>query len=217
LFELIEEHALTLVRTKLQSAQGAELIQRAIRAMLLELSPNLCERTLDRLPDYGHTFSPIFEMELNDLEHGEAVALDMSIATALAVVEGMLAGRDAERILTTQHALGLPILRDGINIDMLVRGVHEAKKHRGGRLRMPILCGIGEATFVDDVSVLRMEEALSFIRSCSSGLIASEARTMDTFGYPYPAESLARRLPARVSPRNWRVLPSFGGPGQADA
>src|SRR6516225_8603941 len=41
LFGLIEEHGVDLLRTKLQCAQGAELIRRAIRAMLLELSPNL--------------------------------------------------------------------------------------------------------------------------------------------------------------------------------
>ncbi len=169
LFELIEEHASYLVRTKLQCAEGAELIRRAIRAMLLELSPNLHERTLDRFPDYGHTFSPIFEFELSDLEHGEAVALDMATATALAAVSGILDIEDAERVLHTQHNLGLPIVRAGVTMDMLLRGVHEAKKHRGGQLRMPILCGIGEAMFTDDISESQLEEALAFVRSWSSG------------------------------------------------
>jgi 3-dehydroquinate synthetase/predicted NBD/HSP70 family sugar kinase len=169
LFELIEEHAFHLVRTKLQCAEGAELIRRAIRAMLLELSPNLHERTLDRFPDYGHTFSPIFEFELSDLEHGEAVALDMAIATALAAVSDILDIEDAEQILATQHALGLPVVRAGLTMDMLLRGVHEAKKHRGGQLRMPILRGIGEAMFIDDISEPRLEEALAFVRSWSSG------------------------------------------------
>jgi 3-dehydroquinate synthetase/predicted NBD/HSP70 family sugar kinase len=168
LFELIEQHASHLVRTKLQSAQGTDLIRRAIRAMLLELSPNLHERTLDRFPDYGHTFSPIFEFELSDLEHGEAVALDMAIATALAALSGILDIEDAEQILVTQHALGLPIVRAGLTMDMLLRGVHEAKRHRGGRLRMPILRGIGEAMFIDEISESQLEEALTFVRSWSS-------------------------------------------------
>jgi 3-dehydroquinate synthetase/predicted NBD/HSP70 family sugar kinase len=169
LFELIEEHAIDLIRTKLQSAQGLELIRKAIRAMLLELSPNLHERTLDRPPDYGHTFSPIFEFELSDLEHGEAVALDMAIATALAAVSGILDVEDAERILAAQHVLGLPIVRAGVTMDMLLRGVHEAKRHRGGRLRMPILCGIGEAMFIDEIGDAQMEDALAFMRSWSGG------------------------------------------------
>jgi 3-dehydroquinate synthetase/predicted NBD/HSP70 family sugar kinase len=169
LFELIEEHAFSLVRTKLQCEQGTQIIRRAIRAMLLELSPNLHERTLERRPDYGHTFSPIFEFELSDLEHGEAVALDMAIATALAVVSDFLDIEDAEQILATQQALGLPTMRAGLTIDMLLRGIHDAKKHRGGQLRMPVLCGIGEAMFVDEISEVRLEEALAFIQSWSSG------------------------------------------------
>lgn len=169
LFELIEEHASCLVRTKLQCEQGTELIRRSIRAMLLELSPNLHERTLERRPDYGHTFSPIFEFELSDLEHGEAVALDMAISTAFALVSGLLDIEDAEHILATQHALGLPITREGLTMDMLLRGIHDARKHRGGQLRMPILCGIGEAMFIDEISEPRLEEALAFIRSWSSG------------------------------------------------
>lgn len=177
LFELIEEHACYLVRTKLQCAPGAELIRRAIRAMLLELSPNLYERTLDRFPDYGHTFSPIFEFELSDLEHGEAVALDMALATALAVILGILDIEDAERILATQHALGLPIVRAGLTMDMLLRGVHEAKRHRGGQLRMPILRGIGEAMFIDEVTEHQLEEAVAFIRSWSGGRMTEVPRS----------------------------------------
>jgi 3-dehydroquinate synthetase/predicted NBD/HSP70 family sugar kinase len=176
LFELIEEHAFYLVRTKLQCPPGAELIRRAILAMLLELSPNLYERTLDRFPDYGHTFSPIFEFELSDLEHGEAVALDMALATALTVVQDILDIEDAERILATQHALGLPIIRAGLTMDMLLRGIHEATKHRGGRLRMPVLCRIGEAIFIDEVTEHQLEEAMAFVQSWSSGRM-SEAKS----------------------------------------
>jgi hypothetical protein len=34
---------------------------------------------------------------------------------------------------------------------------------------MPILRGIGEAMFIDDISEPRLEEALAFVRSWSSG------------------------------------------------
>jgi len=172
LFEVIEEHAYYLIRSKMQSEPGMEVILRSIRAMLLELAPNLYERSLDRFPDYGHTFSPIFEFELSDLEHGEAVALDMAVATALAVIMGFLRAEDAERILATQHALGLPIVRAGLCLDMLTRGAQEAKKHRGGQLRMPVLCGLGEALFIDDVTDSQLEESLAFVESWYSGRLA---------------------------------------------
>ncbi len=165
LFELIEDQAFRLVLTKLRCAAGAELIRRSIRAMLLELSPNLYERTLERSPDYGHTFSPVFEFGLDDLQHGEAVALDMAIATGLAVVMGVLRIEDAERILTVQRALGLPMVRDEITVEMLGRGIQDARKHRGGRLRMPVLSGIGQVIFIDEVSQSQLLEALTFIRA----------------------------------------------------
>jgi 3-dehydroquinate synthetase/predicted NBD/HSP70 family sugar kinase len=165
LFELIEDDALRLVMTKLRCPAGDELTRRSIRAMLLELSPNLYERSLERSPDYGHTFSPVLEFALDDLQHGEAVALDMAIATALAVLLGVLDMETADRILDVQRALGLPIVHDEITVQMLVHGVEDAKKHRGGQLRMPILQGIGQVMFLDDVSHLQLLEALSFVRS----------------------------------------------------
>ena len=167
LFELLEEHACYLMDTKLQCKEGRELICRSIRAMMMELSPNLTEIWLERRPDYGHTFSPIFEFELSDLEHGEAVALDMAVSTGIAVMQGILDVDAAERVLATQHSLGLPILRDGTTVDMLMRGIRDARKHRGGRLRMPVLSGIGEATFIDEVSEAQLEESLDFIRARS--------------------------------------------------
>jgi 3-dehydroquinate synthetase/predicted NBD/HSP70 family sugar kinase len=217
LFELIEEHAVDLVRTRLQCAHGTELIRRAIRAMLLELSPNLHERILDRFPDYGHTFSPIFEFELKDLEHGEAVALDMALATALAALLGMLDRCNAERILATQHVLGLPIVWPGITPDMLARGIHDAKKHRGGRLRMPILRGIGEATFIDEVSDTQLEQALAFIQSWSATKAIGVPRPVESVTLPSTAESINRRSSVRIAAHDWRRRRQSSDLGRADA
>jgi len=83
----------------------------------------------------------------------------------LAVVLGVLNIEDAERILTAQRTLGLPIVKDEITVDMLRHGIEDARKHRGGRLRMPVLSGIGQVMFVDDLSHPQLLEALAFIRS----------------------------------------------------
>ena len=169
LFEIIEENADHLVGTKLQCKEGTELIHRSIRAMLVELSSNLYEKILERRPDYGHTFSPVLEFHLSDLEHGEAVAIDMAVSTAIAASCGILDTEKAERILFTQHALGLPIHRPGMTLDMLLQGIHDAKKHRGGHLRMPILSGIGEVVFLNEIQEHKLEEALDFVRSWENG------------------------------------------------
>jgi 3-dehydroquinate synthetase len=89
----------------------------------------------------------------------------MAIATALAVVLDVLNIEDADRILTVQRTLGLPMVRDAVTVHMLERGIEDARKHRGGRLRMPILCGIGQVMFVDEVSHSQLLEALALIRS----------------------------------------------------
>jgi len=217
LFELIEERGLDLLRTRLQCAQGTELIRRAIRAMLLELSPNLHERILDRFPDYGHTFSPIFEFELSDLEHGEAVALDMAIATALAAQLGMLELPEAERVLAAQRALGLPMVRAGLTVAMLMRGIHDARKHRGGKLRMPILRRIGEATFIDEISQAQLEGALAFIQSWSSGKSVAGPKPLENIQLPPVAESANRRPSVPIAAHGWRGSPHSSGLGRADA
>jgi 3-dehydroquinate synthetase/predicted NBD/HSP70 family sugar kinase len=182
LFELIDQHGLALIESKLQSQHGTDLINRAIRAMLLELSPNLHERVLDRLPDYGHTFSPVFEFELSDVEHGEAVALDMALATALSTLRGVLDFADAERILDTQYRLGLPMTRTEITDEMLRRGLCDATKHRGGRLRMPILRGIGDAIFVDQIGDEELADAISFLQGWA------HARRQGQFGGNLPRD-----------------------------
>jgi hypothetical protein len=38
-----------------------------------------------------------------------------------------------------QRTLRLPMVRDAVTVHMLERGIEDARKHRGGRLRMPIL------------------------------------------------------------------------------
>jgi 3-dehydroquinate synthetase/predicted NBD/HSP70 family sugar kinase len=180
LFQLLEEHGMELIHSKLQSKRGTELICRSIRAMLLELSPNLHERNLHRFVDYGHTFSPIFEFELNDVEHGEAVALDMALATALAALMGMLDFEVAQRILSVQDRLGLPIVRSATTVDMLAHGIRDARKHRGGRLRMPVLQAIGQATFIDEVSDTMLADALAFIQSWSIAKAIDNRKPMET-------------------------------------
>src|SRR5882757_5349685 len=85
LFDLLAVHGSRLVAERMQSAGSAdggavaaEVTRRSIHGMLEELQPNLWEDELERVVDYGHTFSPTIEMEaLPELLHGEAVSIDM--------------------------------------------------------------------------------------------------------------------------------------------
>jgi 3-dehydroquinate synthetase/predicted NBD/HSP70 family sugar kinase len=214
LFELIENHGADLIHTKLQSAAGTKAVGRAIRAMLLELSPNLHERNLERFVDYGHTFSPVFEFELSNVEHGEAVALDMALATALAALLGMLDFDTAQRILSMQDSLGLPMMRPGVSVDMLSGAIHDATKHRGGRLRMPILRGIGTVTFIDEVSETLLAESLSFIQGWSLDKVIVNRKPTHNAELPSFGD-MPKRPSAGPERSTWIVRPS--ALGQADA
>jgi hypothetical protein len=141
----------------------------------------------------------------------------MALATALSALLGMLDFCNAERILVTQHVLGLPIVRPGMTLDMLARGIDDAKKHRGGKLRMPILRGIGEATFIDEVSDTQLEQALAFIRSWSGEKAIGALRPVKSLKLPSFAESANRRPSVGVAAHASRRRPHSSDLGRADA
>ena len=88
LFDRVAADGPELIRTGFTapSASAKHFLARAVELMLDELSDNSYEdRTLERLVDFGHTFSGRLE-ELSDyrLLHGQAVAIDIALSTALA-------------------------------------------------------------------------------------------------------------------------------------
>ncbi len=94
LFELLELHAPELVASGFScpGAKGHELLQRSIWSMLDELRQNPYEdQTYERLVDFGHTFSPAIEAALGfEIDHGEAVAIDIALSATLAHVLGLM-------------------------------------------------------------------------------------------------------------------------------
>lgn len=154
LFELVEEYGAALIESRFQKhAVAREVLDRAIHGMLEELQPNLWEEQLERLVDFGHTFSPTLEMRaLPSLLHGEAVSIDMALSTALSVARRLVSESEADRILATMRAVGLPTSHELCEPDFLWAALEETVAHRDGLQRMPLPVGLGDATFVNDVS-----------------------------------------------------------------
>jgi 3-dehydroquinate synthetase/predicted NBD/HSP70 family sugar kinase len=165
LFELLERYASELIACNLVSPVGDEVVWKSISAMLRELAPNLQERVPNRLPDYGHTFSPQFELETADLQHGEAVAVDMALSTGLAVTLGLLPIDKGRQILAVQQNLGLPVFHEVCREHLLVKAVIEARRHRGGTLALPLLRDIGLAVFVDNFPLEALAQSIAFVTS----------------------------------------------------
>jgi 2-epi-5-epi-valiolone synthase len=165
LFELLEEHGAALIESRFQESGAAgEVLDRAIHGMLEELQPNLWEEQLERLVDFGHTFSPALEMRaLPSLLHGEAVTVDMALSTALSVARRLLSDEEADRILATMRALRLPTSHALCEPEFLWTALQETVDHRDGLQRMPLSVGLGHATFVNDVTPAEIAWAAAWL------------------------------------------------------
>ncbi|MFL5355931.1 sedoheptulose 7-phosphate cyclase [Archangium sp.] len=171
LFELLERHGPTLIEERLQgetpeSARGAtQVIERAITGMLEELEMNLWEHKLERVVDYGHSFSPTLEMlALPELLHGEAVNIDMALTTLLSVQRGLIRPAEQQRIFTLMRALGLPVYHRLCEPSVLEAALADTVRHRDGLQRLPLAMGIGSACFVNDLQPSELYRAAATLR-----------------------------------------------------
>lgn len=164
LFDMLESSS-DLVDARFRSEQGGRIMGRAIGGMLSELAPNLWEHDLSRRVDFGHTFSPGIEMRaLPQLLHGEAVAIDIALSSAISTALGVLPRDDLTRILSLLRRFRLQLLHDVCDPDLLHSSLNDVRLHRGGSLRMPLPVAIGRVQFVDEVSRSTIGEAVDMLR-----------------------------------------------------
>lgn len=151
------------------AAVATRVVELSVQTMLEELGPNLWEATLERVVDYGHTFSKILEMTIppgpTALMHGEAVNIDGVLCVLLSARRGWLTAADRDRILRVMAALGLPMWHDAAGVEVLWAGLADAVEHRGGRQRLPLVTGIGRAVVVNDVTMEELGGALEELRA----------------------------------------------------
>lgn len=158
LFALVEAHgqALAIDGVNWISDHGREIIWSSISNMLAELEPNLFEdRSFERFVDLGHSFSPLVE-SLSDyaISHGEAVAIDMALSGAIAVVLGLLNEGDWRRYVAVIDQLGLPITSHHLDLDSQRASLIEMARHRGGTPNLVMPTGIGEVAILSDGAAL---------------------------------------------------------------
>lgn len=167
LWSLLANHAAGLLGTVFDATEGPgarageQVLRRAVNGMIAQLQPNLWERDLQRLVDFGHTFSPAVEMAaLPDLLHGEAVALDMALSCALAAGRGLQDEGTLDGVLDVLLSLGLPVTHPDCRPDVVARGLAESVVHRSGRQLIPVPIRPGHATFLDGVTDAELRAAL---------------------------------------------------------
>lgn len=154
LFADLRRHGTVFLASRLRrphQAAGRAVVE-AIALMLDELGSDCYEDgTLQRLVDFGHTFSPVLERRSGyALRHGEAVAIDMAFSCAIASSLGLLPAADSAQVLDLLIELGLPTRHPLLEPGLVRQGVEAAVAHRGGSLNLVVPTSAGTATFIED-------------------------------------------------------------------
>jgi 3-dehydroquinate synthase len=106
--------------------------------------------------NYGHTLGHALEAAsgYTGYSHGEAVAIGMLFAARASVKSGFLAEKEMSRFSALVSAFGLPIhIGKRVESKVLLNFMNTDKKSKGGKLRLVLPTGIGEAVVSDGVEL----------------------------------------------------------------
>jgi 3-dehydroquinate synthase len=165
LFATLETHLEEFLAQRFQGSPLArDVLVRSEVLMMQQIEPNLFESELQRLPDFGHTFSPAIEAVSGwTIQHGEAVAMDMLISTALAQCKGLCSPVTLERLRKLLSLAALPFTPEVCRPDVLMKSLRAARQHRAGNLNLVVPLEIGQADFIQEVCLEEIEHALALI------------------------------------------------------
>lgn len=175
LFELVEEHAEVLMNSHFTHQSSSEIIQLSIDDMIQELEPNLWEKNLKRCVDFGHSFSPLLEMNsitddsVASLTHGQAVALDVLFSCCISVNRGMMSLANLTRAFQVCSSYKLPVhhpyFSDKI---MLWESLIDTTRHRNGNQNLPLPTEIGSYEFLQDITLSDLEHGIKIHEKAAS-------------------------------------------------
>ena len=175
LFGILEEHASSLLNTHFTHFSASEVIWQSIDDMLAELEPNLWEKNLKRCVDFGHSFSPLLEMNsiaddsVPSLTHGQAVGLDVLFSCCLATHRGLMSIVDLARVVNVCTACKLPVTHPYYsNKLMLWESLLDTVRHRNGNQNLPIPHNIGTYVFLQDVTLEDIESTIEIYEAATS-------------------------------------------------
>jgi 3-dehydroquinate synthase len=177
LFELLEENADRVIADRFAGRSAyREILVRATVGMLDELAGNLWESVLERVVDYGHTFSPRLEMSaLPELLHGEAVAIDMALSLVIAARRNLIDADELARALALMEAFGLPTYHELCDEELLMEALAETTSHRDGLQRLPLSRGLGGAVFINDLTRAEVQQSAAYLARRTVGVATRRA------------------------------------------
>ena len=145
LFERLERCG-EVIYDSVEDMQEAMLGAVMVKARIVQ--EDECEGGVRRLLNLGHTLGHAIEKCTHEVNHGEAVAIGMSLVAHAAVRRGDLGGGVAERIDRVLLSLGLK-LDMSVTITEMLREVKYDKKKKNNAIRLIVPKRIGECAVVE--------------------------------------------------------------------
>lgn len=146
LFELLEQCAAEDIYTSRDTMERIVRASVAVKCSIVERDER--EGGLRRILNLGHTIAHAIEKCTRDVNHGEAVAIGLSMISHAAVRYGAMRAEDATRVDALLSRLGLE-LQTSISVHNLLREVRLDKKKRDNILRVVFPATIGECRVVE--------------------------------------------------------------------
>lgn len=152
LLEFMEQNSAALLER--DRAAADRIIQRSIELKGGVVGQDARETAGQRaLLNYGHTVGHALEAlaGYGEVSHGEAIAVGMAVAGAIARAEGMLTEEQLERQRAALSLYGLPLSISGYSAEDVLEAARRDKKVRSRKLVWVLLDGIGSAVTRADV------------------------------------------------------------------
>jgi len=137
----------------LESACMERIITRSCEIKAGIVARDERERGLRMILNFGHTIGHAIETVTGYrfYLHGEAVAIGMACASAVAARLGCIPQRSHRKITALLQKYGLPVRMEKISVKKILRALPRDKKARGGKVRFVLPERIGKAFVTEGV------------------------------------------------------------------
>lgn len=153
--ELIESlDANAFLKAELPNEQFSQIIAKSVELKASVVSVDERENQLRMLLNFGHSFAHIIENQTDYKVylHGEAVAIGIVMANALALNLGLITQSEAERIQNLLEKFALPTHYKIGNVEEFYNAFFLDKKSANSKINFVLLQGLGKAVIKNDIS-----------------------------------------------------------------
>jgi 3-dehydroquinate synthase len=139
-----------------------EMIRRSVELKAWVVNQDEKEAGIRAVLNYGHTFGHVVENETNYTTylHGEAVAIGMVMANALAVELGLFTQEEAEKVKALLENSSLPTSYPIKDVDDFYEHFFLDKKSANNRIKFILPHGIGAYKMVSDIDEVIVKKVL---------------------------------------------------------